>query len=248
MATQDNLPAPKPRSERYRSELTFLPPLTLRRRLVRRILRAFARLLVAVFTRTEVHGLENIPPQGGVLAVSNHLGDADLVLGLAISNRPVDFVAKVELYDIPLLGKLMHAYGVIWIHRGLPDRRALRAVQDGLAEGRMIIIAPEGRESVTGTLEEGTSGAAFLANRSGVPLLPTAITGTENERIYGNMKRLRRTRTSLTIGTPFTLEKGDKQQDAIHQGTQLIMSRIAGLLPLEYRGVYQSQAQVVDER
>lgn len=240
---------PKPRTENLRTELVRLPPLTRARRLARRLLRLLARLLVWLFTRTEASGLENIPRQGPVLVVTNHLGDADLAVGLAFSPRIPDTLAKVELYDFPILGKLMDAYGVIWIHRGQPDRRALRATLQGLEEGRMIIIAPEGRESVTGSLEEGTNGAAFLALKAGVAILPVTLTGTENSRIYSNLKRLRRTRVTLTIGAPFRLEEaigGDgasARLGAVERGTQAIMETLARQLPPDYQGVYRLRTE-----
>lgn len=233
----------KPRSEQNRPELTRLPQLTLWRRALRRILHGFARLLVWLFLSVEVRGLDDFPPEGPALVVANHLGDADVPLGLAYTPRFVELMAKIELFDLPVLGKVMDTYGVIWVHRGQPDRRALRAALDGLAEGRVIAIAPEGRESVTGGLEEGTGGAAFLALKASVPIIPVTMTGTENATFYGNLKRLRRTRVTLTIGPSFYLEKQSGRQTAIQRGTQTIMYALAMQLPPEYRGVYQIQSE-----
>ena len=173
------------------------------------------------------------------MVVANHLGDADVVVGLAYVPFEIEAVAKVELYEIPILGYLMDTFGVIWVHRGQPDRLAIRCVLEGLQEGRVIYIAPEGRESVTGSLEEGTEGAAYLALKSGVPLIPMTFTGTENKRVFANLKRLRRSKISLTIGLPFKLEPGPDWRDSVQAGTQAIMKRLAGQLPLEYRGVYK---------
>ena len=140
-----------------------------------------ARLLAWIFTKVEIQGLENFPSQGPAIIVANHLGDADFVLGIAFTPRPPEVLAKAELYNFPVLGKLMELYGVIWVHRGQPDRRALRASLQGLAEGRLISLAPEGRESLTGGLEEGTNGAAYLALKANAPILPVTFTNTENE-------------------------------------------------------------------
>lgn len=230
---------PKPRSESIRPEIVRLPPLSRRRIIFRRFISWLARLAVWLCTRAKAYGLENIPRQGAVLAVSNHLGDADLIVGMAFSIRLLDSMAKAELYDYPVLGKTLDAYGIIWVHRGQPDRRALRAVIDGLKEGRIIVIAPEGRESLSGALEEGTNGAAYLALKAGVPVLPVTLTGTENTRIFGNLKRLRRTPVTMTVGRPFYLEAEGDRQIAIERGTEKIMRALAGQLPPEYRGVYQ---------
>lgn len=238
--TQPDKTAPKPISETVRPQLTRLPRLTLWRKLVRHILLAIIRLLVYFFVEIKAKGLENIPNKGAILMVANHLGDADAMVGAACIRRFSDPVAKAELYKIPILGILMHAYGVIWIHRGRPDRRALRAALQGLNEGRMVSIAPEGRESVTGALEEGTNGAAFLALKANAPIVPVTFTGTENKRIYGNIKRLHRTRVTITVGKPFYLDAYPDRRKAIRRGTQTVMSTLAKQLPPEYRGVYQS--------
>jgi 1-acyl-sn-glycerol-3-phosphate acyltransferase len=230
----------KPHSQVLRPEITRLPPLNPWRKFWRLSWRWASKILIRLFTRTQVKGLENFPRQGPALLVINHLGDADVPLALAYFPTQIDGLAKAELYDYPLLGWLMEAYGVIWVHRGRPDRRALRAALEGLAQGRIVGIAPEGRESLTGSLEEATHGAAFLALKSGAPLLPITFTGTENRRVYANLKHLRRTRVTLTVGPLFHLEAGQQDhKDAIEHSTLKIMQTLAAQLPPHYRGVYQ---------
>ena len=235
---ESNSSPPKPVAEQVRPEITRLPQMTAWRRLVRRAFQAILRLAAWLLTDTQVNGLENIPPQGAALIVSNHLGDADLALGIAFTTRLPEVLSKAELHDFPMLGWLMEAYGVIWVHRGQPDRRAMRAALRGLAENRLVTLAPEGRESVTGALEEGTHGAAYLALKANVPLVPVTFTGTENSRLLTNIKRLRRTAMTITIGPPFRLEPDANWRAAIERGTQVIMRKLAMQLPPEYRGVY----------
>jgi 1-acyl-sn-glycerol-3-phosphate acyltransferase len=229
----------KPLSRDFRPEITSLPRLTAARRALRTLYRWLSKIVIALCTRYQVHGLENFPSQGPALVVVNHLGDADIILGLAFFPAPVDALAKMEMYDFPVVGKLMDSYGVVWVHRGQPDRRALRAALQGFRDGRLIGVAPEGRESLTGSLEEGTGGAAYLALKGNVPIVPVTFTGTENARIYGNLKRMRRTAVSLTVGLPFRLEVGADSRQAVQKGTDLIMHRLAEQLPAQYRGVYQ---------
>lgn len=232
--------AQKPRSKVLRPEITQLPQLTPWRRLFRLLVNGLARILVWMLTRTEVNGLENIPPQGPALIVSNHLGDADVIVGVAYAPVMVDAVAKAELYDFPFLGWLMDTYGVIWVHRGRPDRKALRVCLDALAQGRMIAIAPEGRESVTGGLESGVGGAAYLALKSDAAVVPVTFTGTQNDQVFNNLKRLRRSMITLTVGSPFKLEKLGDFRASIRVGTETIMMTLAGQLPVAYRGVYRT--------
>jgi len=213
--------------------------MTLLRRLVRWLLQNLIRVVVKVVFQVELRGQAHLYTHGPLLLVSNHLGDADLLVGLAVAKTPFDAMAKVELYDLPVIGWLMDIYGVIWVHRGQPDRKAIRAALDGLAEGRIIAIAPEGRESVIGALEGGTHGAAYLALKANVPVLPVALTGTENGRVYDNLKRLRRTKVTITVGEPFRLTMLPDRRQALQEGTEKIMRHLAKLLPPEYRGVYQ---------
>jgi 1-acyl-sn-glycerol-3-phosphate acyltransferase len=238
---RSNEPPPKPRSQEYRPEITRLPRLTFLRRLGRNLLHWIARLLLKLTTRASIRGLENFPRQGPALITVNHLGDLDALACLAFFPRRVDYLSKAELYDFPVLGWVQRIYGTIWLHRGQPDRRALRAALNGLQEGRFVAIAPEGRESVSGCLEPGTGGAAFLALRAKVPVLPVTFTGTQNELVYGNLKHLRRSDISITVGLPFWLEGGKNHKQAIQNGTDQIMLHLAAQLPSEYQGVYQDK-------
>jgi len=185
-----------------------------------------------------VTGLENFPKRGPALVVINHLGDADAVLLAASIPYSLDGMGKVENDEHWLIGPTFRAYGVIGVHRGRPDRKALRSALDGLAEGRMIALAPEGRQTVTGGLEEGTEGAAFLAMKSGAPIVPIAMTGTENENIY-NHKWWRRARVTLSVGKPFQLQQQADRQKMLREGTNQIMEALASLLPESYQGNYK---------
>jgi len=248
--SREKLP-PKPRSGRLQPELTRLPNLTFWRQILRQFLRFLVWVLIRLFTRTRVLGMENFPREGAALIISNHLGDADVLVSLAFFPRPVDSLAKIDLYfDYPPMGWLMEAYGVIWVHRGQPDRRALSSAIRGLNEGRLVAIAPEGRESLSGSLEEGTGGAAYLALKSNAPLLPVTFTGTENSVVYSNLKRLRRSEISMTIGPAFRLRKAEDARQVVREGTETIMKILAQQLPPQYRGIYQyiNETEVLDDR
>jgi 1-acyl-sn-glycerol-3-phosphate acyltransferase len=197
------------------------------------------KLLIFTLTRPTVKGLENFPKHGPALIVINHLGDADVVLVGAYAPVMFEGMGKIELRDHWFAGPIMSAYGIIWVHRGRPDRKAIRAALDGLAEGRIVGIAPEGRQTTIGGLEEGNEGAAFLALKAGVPIVPVAMTGTENENIYGHIKRFRRARVTLSVGKPFFLREQADRQDMMREGTKQIMQSLAELLPESYRGNYR---------
>ncbi|HLF73109.1 MAG TPA: lysophospholipid acyltransferase family protein [Anaerolineales bacterium] len=234
-------PPPKPVSEVWQPQLVALPRLTLARRVFRAFMKGVTNFLTLVTMRATISGLENFPRQGPAVIVFNHLGDADAVLLLAALpfTTKAEGIGKIELNDHWLVGPVFRAYGIIWVHRGRPDRRALRAALDGLAEGRMLALAPEGRQTVTGALEEGNEGAAFLALKSGAPLVPIALTGTENWNTYGHLKRWRRARVTLAVGKPFRLIGQATRRETLRQGTRQIMQALADLLPESYQGNYR---------
>ncbi len=199
------------------------------------------QIVVKVRVRLTTRGLENFPEHGPGLIVLNHLGDADIVIILSqIATQQVDPLGASDLHDLWWLGLISDLYGVIWLHRGQPDRRAIACALESLQRGRFVSIAPEGRESLNRGLEEGLSGAAFLALKADVPIIPIALTGTENEIIHDKRRRGRnRPPVTMTVGQPFRLEKsGDRHAD-LRNGTERIMRELARLLPTEYRGVYK---------
>ena len=230
---------PKPITDVWRPDLVALPRLTLGRRFFRQFVRLVMKLLKFLFLDATITGMENFPKNGPALVVINHLGDADAVL-LGTTIPMIEAIGKIELNDHWFVGPLFRGYGIILIHRGRPDRKALRAALDGLAEGRMVLIAPEGRQTVIGGLEDGNEGAAFLAMKSGAPIVPIAMTGTENENIFPNMKRLKRTKVSINVGKPFYLTEYTDRQQMLQAGTRQIMETLASLLPEDYRGNYKS--------
>jgi len=246
MQTPPSSLEPKPVTDWWRPDLVKLPRLTWQRRLFRIFARGLAKLVVFVTMHPSVRGTENFPKKGPALVVINHLGDADAVLLAASIPKIIDAMGKIELDEHWLVGPMFRAYGVIYVHRGKPDRKAIRAALDGLAEGRIIALAPEGRQSVAGKLEEGTEGAAFLAMKTGALIVPVAMTGTENENIY-NRKWWRRARVTLSVGKPFTLpEQADhdipkrlRDQKMLRDGTNQIMESLASLLPEAYVGNYK---------
>src|SRR5687768_15768668 len=239
MQNQPSFP-PKPVTDVWRPELVELPRLTLKRRIFRVFLRGLTKLVTFFTMRAVIRGMENFPKHGPALVVINHLGDADAVLIGASIPTTIDGMGKIELNDDPRVGPIFRAYGVIWVHRGRPDRRALRAALDGLAQGRIVALAPEGRQSLSGGLEEGSAGAAFIAMKSGAPIVPIAMTGTENGNIFSHLKRWKRAPVTLTVGKPFVLQEQANHQAMLREGTRQSMESLADLLPQAYRGKYKS--------
>lgn len=237
MQGKSSLP-PKPVTDVWRPELVRLPKMTAARCAFRAFGQGLAKLITKVCLNVTVEGRENFPKAGPLLVVINHIGDLDLpVLISMLPSLPMRLARSNCMNSLFL--EMIDWYGVIWLHRGRSDIRALRAALDGFAEGRIIVIAPEGRYSVTGALEEGNGGAAFLAYKSGAPILPIAITGTENENVYGHLRRFRRARVHVKVGKMFRLTgQALGRQEAVDQGTHQIMASCGTSSGKISRGVF----------
>lgn len=196
--------------------------------------RSFARLILGATAQVVVRGTGHVPLTGGVLLVMNHIGDPDSVLVLAHAPRPIAIIGKSEILDWPVMGPLARAYGMIPVRRGEPDRVTLQKGIDVLRAGEALLIAPEGRESPSGTLERAKEGPAFIARHAGVPVVPVAITGTMWPQIFAAWQRLRRPTLTLSFGPAFHLPADLKRRAA----ADLMMRHIARQLPPEVRGVY----------
>ncbi|HHS97694.1 MAG TPA: 1-acyl-sn-glycerol-3-phosphate acyltransferase [Chloroflexi bacterium] len=206
--------------------------------MVYRWLRALARLLVALLMRVEVVGKENFPKEGPYILVVNHLSVFDTVVLLAVCPHTIRAFAAAKHRRNPIYAPLLAAAGSIWVRRGEMDRQALRGALEVLRRGEVLGLAPEGtRARGTYALQPGKTGAAYLATRADVPILPVGLTGTE--KVKECFPRLRRARVRVVVGKPFRLpESGRVRGQKLREYTDMIMYRIAALLPPEYRGVY----------
>ena len=200
--------------------------------------RFLIRLLMLLLTRWQVKGKENIPCQGPLLIVANHLNLADPpILGAAIRRKAV-FMAKEELFQQRFSSYIVRNLGAFPVRRGGLDRKALKQAEQILAQGMALIMFPEGKRSDDSQLQPAFPGSAFIASRIGAPILPVGITGTEN--IGGLTWWLRRPRITVNIGHVFQLPSSNSKLTRIERArlTNSIMEHIAELLPPEYRGVY----------
>jgi len=205
--------------------------------------RVMVWVLLSLLTRWRVRGKENIPSQGPLLIVANHLNLADSpLLGVSLS-RKVVFMAKEELFRSSFSGYFIRSFGAFPVHRGQLDREALRQAGQALAQGQALGMFPEGMRSRGGQLRRAFHGSALIALRSGAPILPVGITGTE--KIKGAAWLLRRPQITVNIGHPFHLPPVSSKltKAELAELTNYIMGHIAELLPLEYRGHYAGQGK-----
>lgn len=208
---------------------------------VRAILTGLLKLLVGY----SVQGEKNVPREGPLIVISNHLHNGDpLAVAVAVP-RPIHYMAKRELFEVPVLGWIIRRGGTFPVDRGAADRKAIRRADATLAQGIALGMFPEGTRSTSGAIKKPLPGAAMIALRSGAPILPVAVTGTERLPFNGKKGATRRFKRGIevVIGRPFTIcrEENGKRVTS-EEATDRMMRVIAGMLPEEYRGIYADTA------
>ena len=205
-----------------------------------RTLRSIVRFFTKLIADIEVHEIERLP-QGNLILAANHLGRLDTAVLLCVLEREDIIIPIAEKYkNHPFYGPIGRAVNAIWLNRFEADYSAFRKILERMKQGGLLVIAPEGTRSKTEALPEGKMGVAFLAGKSGYPVLPVALTGTEDRGVLENLKRFRRIKITVTASDLFyiSLPTGKGREEAMRQATDEIMCQIGVLLPEKYRGVY----------
>ncbi len=204
-----------------------------------RLAKLVFKIIQATISTLTVIGKENIPTKGPYIVIVNHMSSADTpILLLIFPLTRWSFFAGEKWQEHKLFGPLMHYLGAIYINRGDVDRRALKEALDLIKSGVVFGLAPEGTRSKGGSMQPAKDGAAFLASRSNVPIVPVGLVNTDV--LFGNLRQWRRTQMEARIGTPFMLpDLGRRVRSRdLAAYTHLIMVHIAAQLPKRYYGVY----------
>jgi 1-acyl-sn-glycerol-3-phosphate acyltransferase len=211
--------------------------------------RSWASAIILLVTRREIKGRERIPRKGALILASNHLNLADPPILTVMMPRRVVWMGKQELFDIPVFGVLYHLFGCIPVRRFHADLRALRRSQEALQRGLVLGMFPEGTRSGEAGMGPGEPGTALLAMRTNTPIMPVAIWGTEGVRLPRAFLPPW-TSVHIVFGEPFYLTKPQRvTKEAVEEGAEQIMRRIAALLPERYRGVYAGgEAQALETK
>jgi 1-acyl-sn-glycerol-3-phosphate acyltransferase len=220
---------------------------TLRGR-TRAVIRTILFPLLRVLIGFRVEGVEHVPRSGPVIVAGNHLHNADPVLIEVAMPRPLHFMAKKELFGVPVISWFVRWAGSFPVDRVKADRSAIRNVEARLRQGIAVGIFPEGTRSVTRALKTALPGAASLAQLTGAPILPVAITGSERlpfdgtkARRQGDLPEPDRGHRGVRVrfGRPFTIPREvDGRRLSRSEATELLMAEIVRLLPPDYRGIY----------
>ena len=201
-----------------------------------------SRATLRLFSDWSVHGEENVPPMGPLIVVANHVSNFDPPLMSASFPRRIWFLAKKELFKGP--GKwFFTTYGAHPVNRSATDPKAYRWALDKLTHDQCVMIFPEGTRSRTGAMKKAQPGVVRLAMKSQAAIVPVGITGTDGMNsplhVFRPTGRLR-----INIGRAFTLPtiEGRPSAAVLQSMTDMIMERVAMLLPTANRGVYGTGA------
>ncbi len=209
--------------------------------MVQKLFRIFVHVVMFFIARIEIEGVENLPSGGGFILASNHLGRLDSALLYYAIDREDIIMPVAEKYKTHwVFGPLVPALGGFFINRFDADVHAIREVLKRLKNGGIFVIAPEGTRSKTEALQQARPGVAFFASKTGLPVIPIALTGTEDRAVSENLKHFRRSKITIQAGAPFTLPslKGQDRDEALELAVAEIMCRIGVMLPEKYRGYY----------
>jgi 1-acyl-sn-glycerol-3-phosphate acyltransferase len=199
---------------------------------------SWMRAILFFDTSRDVKGKENVPRKGPLILVSNHLNNADPPILGSVTPRQVSFLTKQEWFKTPVVGVMFKLAGMIPVRRFAADLHALRAAQKLLEDGGCLGMFAEGTRSKDGVMHEAEPGTALIALRTGAPVQPVAIWGTEGVKLPKDML-LSRTKVHVRFGKPFTLARPQRiTREDVERGTETIMRAVAALLPEKYRGYY----------
>ncbi len=170
--------------------------------------------------RMEVIGKENMPKEGGVLLCTNHIHNFDPPIVGIVAPRPVHFMAKEELFSVPILGRLVPHLNAFPVKRGMSDREALRKGLKVLKDGHVLGLFPEGTRSKTGELGKGLAGAGFFALRTDAAVVPCAIIGPY--KVFSRLK--------VVFGHPLDMSSLRNNKASAEETTEVIMNEIRKLI------------------
>jgi len=208
----------------------------------KKTLQGIIRFLVNTLTKITYIDMDHIPAEGGVILALNHLSFFDTPVVLVNERRPdVTALVTTKYQKKFFISWFINTAKGIWINRDIADFSAIQKASKALKAGKAVGIAPEGTRSKKNQLQEGKPGTVMLAVKSGMPIVPLAITGTEDA--FQKLLRFQRPTITVRFGKAFTippLEPGHRSRQ-LKEWTEIVMMRIAELLPESYQGVYRDK-------
>jgi 1-acyl-sn-glycerol-3-phosphate acyltransferase len=198
-------------------------------------------MLFHLLGRVKITGLQNVPQTGAYLVAFNHVSLYDAPFVIAFWPTSPEVASASDIWQRKGQDLLVRWYAGIPVHRGQYDRRLVDTLLSALRSGYPLVIAPEGGRSHSPGMRPANPGVAYLAEKTGVPVIPVGVVGTTEDYLE-NALRGRRPTLEMHIGEPVLMppvvEKGASRRETRQRNADLVMSHIAKLLPAEYRGYY----------
>ena len=215
-------------------------------RISRRIGRPIFRLIFRILSDVKVSGKENVPQKKPYIITINHVSLFEPPFILSFWPMAPEVAGAIEIWSKPGQAILVRLYGAIPVHRGEFDRQLLDMAISVLKSGRPLLLAPEGGRTHEPGMRRAFPGVAYIADKTGVPVIPVGIVGTSDD-YFNRAIHLKRPRLELRIGRPLILPPvdgvGAERREALQSNADQIMLAIASLMPPEYRGVYQTSGE-----
>ena len=204
-------------------------------------LRFIFRQVFRVAYRVRITGKENIPSEGGYLIAHNHVSIVDPAVIISFWPISIQAIGAVELWQRPGQNLLVQLYGTLPVKRGEMDRQFIEDAVNAVKAGLPLLIAPEGTRSHVPGMGRANPGIAYLVDRVQAPVLPVGVIGNSDEMLKQAAKG-KRPPLEIRIGPLFQLPPIKGQGAARREGRQrnadLVLERVAELLPIEYQGYY----------
>ena len=184
---------------------------------------------IATFCRLKIYGRENVPDEGKVLLVANHRSYLDPPLvAYAVRKRPVFFMAKSELFEMPVLSSLIKHWGNAFpVKRGKLDLKALKTALEILNNGELVCIFPEGQRAPAKKFIRAKWGAGMVALKAKAPIVPCLIEGSE--KVIGKEKIISGwPKVTIRFGKPFYIDLEDSKEN-YQKAADILMEKIKEL-------------------
>jgi len=216
-----------------------------RRGLARPLIRVVLGTLFHVLAPVKIAGKKNVPLRKPYIAAINHVSLFEAPFVGAFWPEQLEVIGASDIWDRPGQNILARLWGGIQVHRDEYDRAAMESVLSALRSGYPLLIAPEGGRSHAPGLRLAKPGIAYIAEQTGLPVIPVGIVGTTDD-FWQKASKGKRPGLEMRIGSPIRLPpvegKGEARRQARQRNADLVMCHVAGLLPEAYRGVYADRA------
>lgn len=163
--------------------------------------RGLVELVCRAYWRVEIRGKDNIPASGAYVLAPVHRSNIDTLLAGCLTRRRIRFMGKDSLWKYRWSGALFTSLGGFPVHRGTPDREALRVCERAVRDGEPVVLFPEGTRQSGPKVHPLFEGAAFVAARAGVPVVPVGIGGSEWAMPKGS-KKIVPVKVVMVVGRP----------------------------------------------